>query len=128
MKHRLFFTNLVVLLLGVLLLGACKKDDLQSPVAITGLTPASGPRTTVVTITGSSFSAVPSENVVTLNELVCPVSSATGTELKVSIPPKAGSGKIKVTVKGQSGQTPRFTYAYTQVTISSKPKNPLDPW
>ena len=119
MKNKSLLTGLSVLLSGMLLLSACKKDDPEAAVVITGLAPTSGPKTTIVTITGSGFSTSPAENVVTLNDLVCPVSSATGTELKVTIPAKAGSGKLKVVVKGQSAETPLFTYIYTQANVTT---------
>jgi len=120
---------LCLLLIGLALsVAACKKKDepvtpspggTPPPPTISGFTPASGPKNTTVTITGSGFSASPAENVVTLNDVPCPVNSASSTELKVTIPPRAGSGTIKVTVKGQSGESPPFTYIYTQVTVTT---------
>jgi len=114
MKTKFLFIGLCLLLLA-----ACKKDEPKSALLISGLSPSSGPKTTIVTITGSGFSTVASENVVTLNDLACPVSSATATELKITIPAKAGSGKLKVAVKGQSAETPPFTYIYTQVNVTT---------
>jgi DNA-binding beta-propeller fold protein YncE len=114
MKSKFLFIGLCLLLLA-----ACKKDEPKSALLISGLSPGSGPKTTIVTITGSGFSTVASENVVTLNGLACPINSATATELKITIPAKAGSGKLKVSLKGQSAETPPFTYIYTQVNVTT---------
>jgi ATP-dependent protease HslVU (ClpYQ) peptidase subunit len=91
----------------------------EIPLVISGISPISGPKTTIVTITGSGFSTNAAENVVTLNGLSCPVIAAAPTELKVTIPAKAGSGKLLLNVYGKTGETPPFTYIYSQVTITT---------
>jgi len=72
-----------------------------------------------VTVTGSGFSTVPSENVVTLNNKPCTVDSASATELKVIIPANAGSGNLQVTVLAKTAQSATFTYDLTFVTVST---------
>ena len=52
MKYNLLFIGLCLLLLA-----ACKKDEPKSSLDITGLTPESGSKNTMVTITGKGFRA-----------------------------------------------------------------------
>lgn len=80
------------------------------PVAVTSISPTTGPKNTVVTITGTGFSTTASANVVTLNGKVCPVTNATSTTLTVTIPEAAGSGNLNVTVGGVTAQSPLFTF------------------
>src|SRR6187397_900637 len=99
---------------------SCSKDGPEEiPLVISSLSPLKGPKTTVVTITGGGFSANAADNIVTLNDFACPVVSASSTELKVTIPPKAGSGKLVVKAHGKTGETPLFTYVYTQSTVTT---------
>ena len=53
-------------------------------------------------ITGSNFSTNPAEDIVKLNEEVAEVVSATATQLTIIVPVSAYSGKISVTVNGQT--------------------------
>jgi streptogramin lyase len=85
-------------------------DDVKPGLVISGISPSSGPKATVVTITGSGFNSNAVDNVVTLNTIACTVTSASSNELKITIPPKGGSGKLTVTVNGKTGETPLFTY------------------
>lgn len=82
-------------------------------LAITSITPTSGPKATVVTITGTGFSTTAANNTVTINGKTCTVNSATATQLMVVIPPAAGSGPIQVTVEGENVQSADFTFVYT---------------
>jgi hypothetical protein len=78
---------------------------------ITAFSPESGAHGTEVTITGTSFSATPSENIVEFNGVAATVSAATSTELTVSVPAEATSGKITVTIDG------RTTMSATDFTV-----------
>jgi hypothetical protein len=79
---------------------------------ISSFTPVSGPVGTTVTITGNNFSAILSENTVTLGDRSVPVASATPTALTITIPTGAVSGIITITVHGKS----RSTVGQFQVT------------
>jgi sugar lactone lactonase YvrE len=83
---------------------------------ISSISPLTGYINTVVTITGSGFSSNAVDNFVTLNDKACTVTSASATELKVTIPSKAGSGRIKVKVRELTAETPEFTYLYSLFT------------
>lgn len=118
--------------IALLICGCSKKAPaplpVQPDVIITGITPNNGPAGTEVTITGSGFSTKASEITVTLNSISCPVIAAKTSELKITIPDKAGSGKILVKVKIKTGETKLFTYsvapvlAVTTMSPNSGPK------
>lgn len=102
----------------LLLLLSCSKDDENNEVAtvnllIASISPVSGPKNTPVTLIGTGFSPTTSNNAVTLNGKVCPVINSTATQLTVSIPPSAGSGKIKVSVAGANVESSNFEFITT---------------
>lgn len=108
----------IITLFSLLLLLSCSKDDENNEVApvdlvITNISPASGPKNTPVTIIGSGFSSVSSENAVTINGKVCPVINSTSTQLTITIPPSAGSGNIKVAVNNTSAESNNFDFRVT---------------
>jgi len=76
---------------------------------ITSFTPAIGPASTAVTITGTHFDTVALNNRIGLNQSLTPVLSATTTSLSTTIPDKAMSGRFKVTTRaGQAVSTSDF--------------------
>lgn len=67
---------------------------------IAGFAPPSGERGTVVTITGSNFDSAPDATVVRFGGVQAAVISATSTEMRVTVPSAASTGKISVTTSG----------------------------
>ena len=110
--------NLFTLLILVLVI-SCSKDSDTPPttvapvLAITAISPTTGPKNTPVTITGTGFSTTAGNNAVTLNGKVCPVVNSTATQLTISIPPSAGSGKIKVAVAVANAESGNFDFIVT---------------
>lgn len=107
---------------------SCSKDENNSVAAvdlvITNISPATGPKNTPVTIIGTGFSAINSENTVTINGKVCPLINSTATQLTVSIPPSAGSGKIKVKVGNTEAESADFEFVVT-TTVTTLAGNAL---
>ncbi len=73
-----------------------------SPIVIGAFTPTSGTPGTAVSITGSGFSATPAANAVLFNGATASVTAATASALTVMVPTGAATGKIVVTVGGNS--------------------------
>ena len=71
-------------------------------VSVIDFNPASGPVGTAVTIYGTGFSPTASENTVTFNGTAASVSSASPTQLVVSVPAGATTGSIGVTAPAGS--------------------------
>lgn len=61
--------------------------------------PLYGAPSVVVTITGTNFSPIPEFNDVAFNGIPATVLEASGTQLKVTVPPDATTGKISVSAK-----------------------------
>ena len=75
---------------------------IQGPPApvptITSFNPPQGQPGTSVTITGTNFDPVPSNNLVAFNGTTAQVTSATSTSITVIVPPEASDGQISVIV------------------------------
>src|SRR5262249_23383007 len=71
----------------------------QAPT-ITGLAPATGPPSSVVTITGTGFDSHPQNNEVRFNGALARVTNASSSSLTVLVPYGATSGPVTVNVFG----------------------------
>jgi hypothetical protein len=78
------------------------QDDFTILPNIVDFSPKSGKAGDEVTITGTSFGAATDLNVVKFNGVTATVSTATATELKVTVPAGATTGKIAVETAGQT--------------------------
>lgn len=76
----------------------------SDPVAIvvSGFTPGTGPVGATVTVSGIGFSATTTANGVTFNGVVATVAAATATALTIAVPVGATTGRIAVTVGGNT--------------------------
>lgn len=112
-KHKFTkIASLFVLALSIILTG-CKDNSTGpdpggnggngGPVSVTSIDPTAGPAGTEVTIKGENFSSTASENTVTFGgNKEATVNSASATELKVTVPDGATTGKITVKVGSES--------------------------
>ena len=90
----------------------CNNVYAQIPT-ITSFTPSSGPIGTTVTITGTNFSTIASNNIVWFGATKAPVSAATATQLTVTVPTGATYQPISVTISGNTACTnPPFTVTF----------------
>ena len=115
MKNLKILFTLLILVLVI----SCSKDSDTPPtpvapvLAITAISPTTGPKNTPVTITGTGFSTTAGNNAVNLNGKVCPVVNSTATQLTITIPLSAGSGKIKVAVAAANAESGNFDFVVT---------------
>jgi len=116
-------------LVSLVFLGSCyHKDNYYSPSpnpssdpapVISSFSPASAAKDSLIVITGTGFSATPSENIVLFNELRADVRAASATSLTVKVPIGAGDGKIALHIGNQSVKSAQdFTYIYTVTTFA----------
>jgi YD repeat-containing protein len=89
----------------------------SAQVSIIEFTPNSGAIGTAVTIYGTGFSAIASENTVRFNGVVATVASSNATRIVTSVPAGATTGPISVT-------TPTGTASSTASFIIGNPKAP----
>ena len=91
------------------------RSQINSPasnLSITSISPDYGPAGTEVTIKGTGFSALKSENSLRLGDLVLlEPANATATELKVTVPENGNHGKFYLTVLGANAESGFFFYA-----------------
>jgi sugar lactone lactonase YvrE len=102
----------------------CKKDneDPAPQLTIASLSSASGEVGASVTITGTGFSATASENIVMFNGITAIISTATATELNVVVPEGATTGKVTVTVNGETATSETdFTVISLAITNFTPP-------
>ncbi|MCL2760111.1 MAG: IPT/TIG domain-containing protein [Desulfuromonadales bacterium] len=97
--------------------GTSEKNSkpIAQQVEITSFAPTSAAYGETIIITGQNFSSVSAENSVTFNGVAAVVTSATPTELKVTVPKNTlCSGKLNVTVAGKTVTSAvDFTYLLT---------------
>jgi photosystem II stability/assembly factor-like uncharacterized protein len=106
---------------------------------ITSFSPTSGAAGTTVTITGTSFDPAAYNNNVSINGVTAPVVSSTITSITINVPSTASTGKISITVNGQTGNStsnfivlpkilsfePAFGVTGTTVTITGTGFDPV---
>lgn len=103
---------------------SCGKKNNPAPTVITinSISPTSGSVDTIVTITGTNFSAITGNNIVKFNGVQAVVRSATTTTIKATVPSGAGTGPVSVTTTTLATVNgPVFTYITPTpvITISS---------
>jgi len=110
---KLFFIMAVV---ACMALAGCENKVEPAP-SITDFSPTEAKYGATLTITGKRFSAVPSENSVTFNDVPAAIISATSKEIKVTVPKNLlCSGPIRVTVGSKTAVSSGvFNYLPTAV-------------
>jgi sugar lactone lactonase YvrE len=130
MKKLLTYRLLPLVLAFTLGIVSCKKDDddnnntptptptPQDEIVVSGISPANGPYSTIVTIGGSGFNTTVSNNVVKFNGKTATVLSATATQIVAIVPEAAGTGNVTVAWGSKNGTGPVFNFIYT-ITVST---------
>jgi IPT/TIG domain/NHL repeat len=120
MKKNIIF---IVASLCMLAFSSCKKSDttaVSTPEpTITSISPTNGPKSTVVTITGTNFGINLATLKVYFNGVQGTVQTATATSITAVVPINAGTGIVKVEKTPTLQVTgPVFTYLTTGSTIT----------
>ncbi len=79
-------------------------------VKIDEIVPNHGRKGDVITINGSFFSTVPSENIVRISGVVAEVVAAAESQLQVIVPSKLDNGPVTVTINDFTTEGPIFSY------------------
>jgi hypothetical protein len=112
---------------GVGLNNATSADDFDVTGAplptITSFNPIEGHVGSVVTITGTNFSATPGSNVVEFNGFTAVVTASTHTSITTTVPAGATTGPITVTVSGNTATSATdFTVTVPVLIVDSQPE------
>ncbi|MEO6541695.1 MAG: IPT/TIG domain-containing protein, partial [Ferruginibacter sp.] len=126
-----------IFLIGLTLFASCSKNDtpvtppstvatIASVTGPTGLT--SGPKNTIITITGTNFITNLAQIQVKVNGKICTVLSATATTITAQIPPACGTGIVELFLNGTryAGPVFNFVYSYTVISINNGQTGYLD--
>ncbi len=100
-----------------IIFSACKKDKTTTPPpvpepspTVTVISPTSGPKNTVVTITGTNFGTSTAALKVFFNGVQGIVQTATATQITATVPAGASTGAVKVEKNSVQVTGPVFTF------------------
>ncbi|HEX2535277.1 MAG TPA: FG-GAP-like repeat-containing protein [Chitinophagaceae bacterium] len=79
---------------------------LGAQLSVTSLQPAAGPVGSTISLKGTGFGTLASEQIVYFGSVRALVSSATAAELKVTVPAGASAGPVTVTRNGRTAAAP----------------------
>lgn len=113
MRLKLFPLTFVLTL--AILFSSCKKDDTPDPTptpsqTVTAISPASGAKNTVVTITGTNFGTSTAAIKVYFNYVQGTVQTVSDNSITATVPAGAGTGAVKVEKNSTQITGPVFTY------------------
>ena len=106
---------LIACLCSAIAFASCKKDD-STPVVtdpaptVTIISPTSGPKNSIVSITGTNFGTSSDAIKVYFNGVQGTVQTTTNTAITVIVPAAAGTGAVKVEKNSVQVTGPVFTY------------------
>lgn len=86
---------------------------------VAGIAPENGPKETEVVISGTNFGTDAAQINVTMDGKSADISSVTDTEIKFIVPPKAFSGELTVSVRGEEFAGPNFDYEISDVRVTT---------
>jgi hypothetical protein len=120
------FGTVLLLVICLLPINSCKKDKEIPAPSITSFSPTNGTEGTVVIIAGNNFSLTIANNIVKFNGISATVTSVTTESLTVTVPTGASTGKISVTIGGQTiASADNFTVFGSPVITSIAPSSGL---
>lgn len=93
------------------------EEPQPTPPTISSISPTSGLPGTEVTISGANFSSTSTQNEVDFNGSTAVVSSASTTQLLVTVPEGASSGPVSVEVQGETAVGPSFTVVTANASL-----------
>ncbi|MBJ2173216.1 IPT/TIG domain-containing protein [Aureibaculum sp. A20] len=115
--RQLSYLLVIVFLLGFLT--SCNKDDEPRPATLSGISPESGSKNTIVTINGSNFGNNLDNLKVYFNDVQAVVQSVIDTKIQTEVPTLALTGLVKVIVDGTELTGPEFTYEFSEAHVTT---------
>lgn len=108
MKHFIY-----LFLALFLIITACKRDkqtELEIPLTVKSFWPNSGKAGTIITINGSGFARLATDNEVSFNGEIAKVADVNDTVLTVLAPEKGTSGQLIIKTGGKQAEAGIYTY------------------
>ena len=92
----------------------------EAPIAtVTSMSPLRGPKTTIVTFTGTNFGEDPNVVQVFFDDLEATVQRVTDTEILTAVPPRAFGGQVRIIINGTEFTDFTFGYEIVNVQVST---------
>jgi sugar lactone lactonase YvrE len=117
---RTFITSFIVIISAIWLSCKEKPDPIEVPdpdPVLVGFTPASGPKGTLITITGEHFGTSSNDISLKINGLSATIKAVSDKEITAIVPDKCGLGAVVVSVKGKNfTAADQFRYIYKATT------------
>ena len=123
MKTLLKTTMIAFLLIAF----SCSKDDgpidepqqVIPPATVTNMSPLSGPKTTVVTFTGTNFGEDINQIQVFFDDIEAAVQNVTDTQIQTIVPPRAYFGEVRLVINGTEFTGFNFNYEIVDIQVST---------
>ncbi len=114
------------LMAGLFVLPSCKKDKETTPTdppvvvnpTLRAISPAAGPKNTLVTISGTNFGTNSSVLKVYFNNVQASIQSVNDTLITALVPVNAGTGTVKLEKNSTSVNGPAFEYYVTNRVLT----------
>lgn len=115
---------LILILAMAFAVTSCSSDDdtptQPTPTAtVNNISPVSGPKGTVVTISGNHFGSNTNNIKVFFNNMEAAVQTVSNTEITVTVPPRAYTGMVKVIVNSTEIIAHEFEYIISEFQVST---------
>ncbi|MCX7546893.1 IPT/TIG domain-containing protein [Xanthomarina sp. F1114] len=115
---------LILILAMAFAVTSCSSDDdtptQPTPTAtVNNISPVSGPKGTVVTISGNHFGSNTNNIKVFFNNMEAAVQTVSNTEITVTVPPRAYTGMVKVMVNSTEIIAHEFEYIISEFQVST---------
>ena len=94
--------------------------DKEAPIAtVVSISPLSGPKTTIVTFTGTDFGEDASAVQIFFDDLEAEVRGVTDTEITTVVPPRAFGGQVRILINGTEFTGFNFEYEIVDINVST---------
>lgn len=119
------FKTLILMLTVSFAIFSCSSDNEARPApavpkaTLSGISPNSGPKATLVTISGTQFGTNIDNISVFFNNVQATVQAVTDTEITTTVPTKAFSGLVKIMVNGTELIGPEFEYIISDIQVTT---------
>src|SRR5690606_30482452 len=110
------------LIIFLTILTSCSSDEETTPkptATLSSISPNSGPKASLVTISGTNFGNNMDNITVYFNNLEAIVQAVTDTEITAQVPARAYTGLVKVRVNGTELIGPEFNYIISDIQVST---------
>ncbi len=123
-NNRYIYSALVLYIIAGSFFSSCKKTGTpgsgtppSSAVTIQSVSPDTGPGLTQVTITGTGFQSISSQDSIFFNGHYAPIQSSSDTTITLQVPVRAGTGNIYLKQNADTVTGPLFTYIYSTTQV-----------